>query len=36
MEALLNKHKENPTIQMVYFPYELTREKALLKGIYYY
>jgi hypothetical protein len=34
MEELLNQHKDNSTIQMVYFPYELSREKALLRGIY--
>ncbi|CAO3613749.1 unnamed protein product [Mucor hiemalis] len=36
MEELLTKHKENPSIQMVYFPYELTREKALLKDLEFY
>lgn len=34
MEELLTKHKENPSVQMIYFPFELSREKALLKGIY--
>jgi hypothetical protein len=33
MERLLNKHKDDPVIQKVYFPNELSREKALLKGI---
>ncbi|KAI7894229.1 heme oxygenase-domain-containing protein [Mucor mucedo] len=36
MERLLTQYKDHPTIQMVYFPYELNREKALLKDIEYY
>lgn len=32
MEDLLAQHKENPLIKLVYFPYELTRGKSLIKG----
>lgn len=32
MENLLNQHRDNSCIQMIYFPHELNREKALLKG----
>lgn len=34
MEDLLAQHKENPLIKLVYFPFELTREKSLMKGKY--
>ncbi|KAI8886696.1 hypothetical protein K501DRAFT_213212 [Backusella circina FSU 941] len=36
MERLLNKHKDDPVIQKVYFPNELSREKTLLKDLEYY
>ncbi|EPB82257.1 hypothetical protein HMPREF1544_11021 [Mucor circinelloides 1006PhL] len=36
MEDLLAQHKENPLIKLVYFPYELTRGKSLIKDLEYY
>lgn len=36
MEGLLNQFKDHPCIQMVHFPFELTREKALIKDLEYY
>lgn len=32
LERLLEKHKDTPAIKAIYFPYELVRSKALLKG----
>lgn len=33
LERLLEKHKDTPAIKAIYFPYELVRSNALLKGI---
>lgn len=32
MEELLIQHKDHPSVQMIHFPFELTREKTLLEG----
>ncbi|KAF7729783.1 Heme oxygenase 2 [Apophysomyces ossiformis] len=36
MEELLEKHKHNPAIEMIYFPKELNRTQALLEDLGYY
>ncbi|KAG0186353.1 hypothetical protein DFQ28_007972 [Apophysomyces sp. BC1034] len=36
MEELLEKHKENPAIDLVYFPKELNREQTLVQDLEYY
>ena len=32
MEALLEKYKHHPTVELIYFPIEVNRKEALLEG----
>ncbi|KAI9315251.1 heme oxygenase-domain-containing protein [Dichotomocladium elegans] len=36
MERLLEKHKDNAAIKVIYFPHELNRQESLLKDLKYY
>ncbi|KAI9289798.1 heme oxygenase-domain-containing protein [Umbelopsis sp. AD052] len=36
MEALLEKHKEHPTVKLIYFPTEVNRKQSLLQDLEYY
>ncbi|KAI8097634.1 heme oxygenase-domain-containing protein [Halteromyces radiatus] len=36
MEELLEKHQQDPAIEMIYFPDELNREQALLEDLTYF
>ncbi|KAI9245137.1 heme oxygenase-domain-containing protein [Helicostylum pulchrum] len=36
MEELLVQHKDHPSVQMIHFPFELTREKTLREDIEFY
>ncbi|KAM3578339.1 hypothetical protein VKS41_009240 [Umbelopsis sp. WA50703] len=36
METLLEKHKNHPTVELIYFPVEVNRREALLEDMEYY